>query len=597
MVFEWIDWLIIAAFLGLSLGIGIFYQKRASSSLADFFLGGRNLPWYVAGLSMVATTFAADTPLWVTEVIAQHGVSGNWLWWNMLAGGMLTTFFFARLWRKANILTELEFIEMRYGGWPARLLRGFRSVYLGVFMNVIIIAWVNYALLTILQIFFGLESSGPWWENELYWYILLAMIFVVIYSSLSGLIGVAMTDTVQFFIAMISCIILAVFVLDSPEIGGVDGLKSKLPEWRFKFFPSIGNTAEGVEVFSIGVASFLTFSLVQWWASWYPGAEPGGGGYIAQRMMSARSEKDAVWASLFFQIAHYCLRPWPWIIVALCALVLYPDLSTEDAGQGFVLIMRDYLPAGLKGLLFVAFISAYMSTISTQLNWGASLLTNDLYRRFMKSEDKFESEEEAQKHYVKIGRVITSVLMLIAFFVTTRIETIDAAAKFLIQCGAGLGLVLILRWYWWRINAWSEIAASVAPIVGYVLANYFLEFEFPYNFLFTVLFSLIVWVPVTFLTRAEPFEKLRSFYQKVEPGGWWPERFQTDTTRGQWSLKPLFSWISALLGTYSVLFGIGYLIFKDYAESTVWLGIGGVSFVVLYLLMRTTKESQSQDQR
>jgi len=597
MVFESIDWLIIIAFLVLSLSIGIFYRKQASGSLSDFFLGGRNLPWYVAGLSMVATTFAADTPLWVTEVIAQHGISGNWLWWNMLAGGMLTTFFFARLWRKANILTELEFIELRYGNWPAKILRAFRSVYLGIFMNVIIIAWVNYALLTILKIFFNIESEGPWWQNELYWYILLAMIFVAIYSSLSGLIGVAMTDAIQFFIAMISCIILAVFVLDDPAIGGIAGLQEKLPAWRFEFFPKIGSAGEGVEVFSIGIASFLTFSLVQWWASWYPGAEPGGGGYIAQRMMSAKSEKDAVWASLFFQIAHYCLRPWPWIIVALCALVLYPDLSPEEPGQGFVLIMRDYLPAGLKGLLFVAFISAYMSTISTQLNWGASILTNDLYRRFIKSDDRFESEEKAQKHYVFVGRLFTAVLMLIAFLVTTRIQTIDAAAKFLIQCGAGLGLVLILRWYWWRINAWSEITASLAPIVGYILANYVFEWAFPNNFLFTVAFSMICWIPVTFLTKAESDNKLKSFFERVKPEGWWPKRISGEGSRVKLNRNLLLCWISGLIGTYSVLFGIGYLLFFSYAKAVTWMAIGLVSFISLYLLMRSTKGDPQPDQQ
>jgi len=558
----------------------------------DFFLGGRNLPWYIAGLSMVATTFAADTPLWVTEVIAQHGISGNWLWWNMLAGGMLTTFFFAKLWRKANILTELEFIEIRYGGWPAKLLRAFRSVYLGVFMNVIIIAWVNYALMTILKIFFDIDDTGPWCQSELYLYMFLAMLFVAVYSSLSGLLGVAVSDSIQFFIAMISCVLLAIFVLDSPEIGGIVGLQEKLPAWRFDFFPRLGDATDGVEVFSIGVASFLTFAMVQWWASWYPGAEPGGGGYIAQRMMSTKTEKDALWASLFFQIAHYCIRPWPWIIVGLCALVLYPNLPASESGSGFVLIMRDYLPAGLKGLLFVAFISAYMSTISTQLNWGASILTNDLYKRFIRNEDRFGSVKEAQRHYVLIGRLITLGLMLIAFLVTTRIETIDGAAKFLIQCGAGLGLVLILRWYWWRINAWSEITATIAPILGYVIANYFLELSFPYNFLFTVLVSLLCWIPVTFMTAPESNEKLRSFYERVKPGGWWGRIRQSDRVDRNKNKTLFFSWISALIGTYSFLFATGYLIFLKYQQFIGYGILTLVSFYILWRLNRSTKETQ-----
>ena len=319
----------------------------------------------------------------------------------MLIGGMLTTFFFAKLWRRAEVVTELEFVELRYSGKAAAFLRGFKSVYMGLFLNVIVIGWVNVALASILKVFFDIP------DETVIWVIAGAMVFVAIYSSLSGLMGVAMTDFVQFFIAMTGCIILAIVVLNTEKVGGISGLKEQLPAWRFNFFPTInsGSVVNDIGTFSVTVAAFLTFGLVQWWASWYPGAEPGGGGYIAQRMMSAKDEKNAIYATLFFQVAHYCLRPWPWIIVGLCALVLYPELPIEDAGQGFVMAMKDHLPTGLKGLLLVAFLSAYMSTISTQLNWGASYLTNDLYKRFIKPKRENETMEAEQKDYVQKARI------------------------------------------------------------------------------------------------------------------------------------------------------------------------------------------------
>ena len=590
MILQTLDWIIIACYFALSLFIGFWYRKQAGKSLTDFFLGGRNMPWYVAGISMVATTFAADTPLWVTEVIAQHGISGNWLWWNMLIGGMLTTFFFAKLWRRADILTELEFIELRYGGAPARFLRGFKSVYMGLFLNVIIIGWVNFALMTILSVFFDIsfyDNTIPFYENQVLWYVGGAMLITAFYSSLSGLKGVAMTDTIQFIIAMGGCIIMAILVLNAPEVGGITGLKEKLPAWRFDFFPNLdtgGGIVEKIGTYSITVGAFLTFGMVQWWASWYPGAEPGGGGYVAQRMMSTRSEKESLWATLFFQIAHYCLRPWPWIIVGLCALVLYPDLQPEQAGQGFVLVMRDYLPTGIKGLLLVAFLSAYMSTISTQLNWGASFLTNDLYKRFIKPEEKFESEEKAQDNYVKAARAFTVLIMVVAFFVTTQISTIDAAAKFLIQAGAGLGMVLILRWYWWRINAWSEISASLAPMLGYAFANYYLHLDFPGNFLITVAFTTVVWLVVTFATKPESTATLEVFYKRVRPPGWWGVFKNSTVTQSVSGL--VVSWLAAIVMTYSILFFMGYLIFGNTMLCVLWLAVAVVSLFVLAKSMK-----------
>ncbi len=577
----YLDWVVVFFFLILFVFIGIRFRGKAGSSLTDFFLGGRNLPWYIAGVSMVATTFAADTPLWVTEKIAQHGISGNWLWWNMLIGGMLTTFFFARLWRRAEIITELEFLELRYSGVVARILRGTKAVYLGLFLNVIIIGWVNVALISIIEVFFEVPYETAFWT------VAGAMVIVAIYSSVAGLLGIAMTDFAQFIIAMAGCIILAVFALDAPQVGGVAGLKAQLPAWRLNLFPDIGGSHLAVGTFSLTAGAFFSYIGLQWWASWYPGNEPGGGGYISQRMMSAKDEKNAIYSSLFFQIAHYCLRPWPWIIVGLCALVLYPDLPVEESRKGFIMVMRDFLPDGIKGLLFVGFLSAYMSTISTQLNWGSSYLTNDLYKRFMKKEEEFNDEASAQRHYVKAGRVITIIIMMVGLAVTSQITMIDTAAQFLIASGAGLGMVLILRWYWWRINAWSEMVATVAPVVGLSIAEFFLPQVLPEEFfrqngafIFTVVFTTVAWLIATMMTSPTDRDVLQSFYERVKPGGWWrPFRQEGDKDK---SMKFLFlCWITGVLMVYAVLFFIGYFIFEEWHLFWPWLAVGVLSFLGL----------------
>jgi len=426
MELQTLDWIIIAIFLVLILGIGLSYTRQAGKNVENFFLGGRKLPWWLAGTSMVATTFAADTPLLVTELVAKNGVSGNWLWWNGLIGGMLATFFFAHFWRKANIVTDVELSELRYSGKPAAFLRGFKAVYLGIFLNSVVIAWVNVALGALLHVFFGIP------ESQLIFYLAGAMFLVMIYSSLSGLLGVVITDFIQFFIAMTGCIVLAVLVVNSEQIGGISGLQEKLPAATFQFFPSIEFSTQSIvetsQVLGISLATFFAFVGVQWWASWYPGAEPGGGGYVAQRMMSAKNEEHAVKATLFFQIAHYALRPWPWIMVGLCALVLYPDLGVSDKKLGYALAMQEFLPTGLKGLLLVAFFAAYMSTISTQLNWGT----------------RFFRPDANQKELVMASRVNTFLLMLVALVVTAQIETLEAAFKFMIGCGAGLGAVVLV---------------------------------------------------------------------------------------------------------------------------------------------------------
>lgn len=578
-----LDYIIIVTFFAISLAIGLKFRKQAGKDISQFFLGGRNLPWYIAGISMVATTFAADTPLAVTELVAQNGIAGNWLWWNMLAGGMLTTFFFARYWRRAEVLTDIEFIEMRYSGAAARFLRGFRALYFGVFMNVLIIGWVNIALMSLLQVFFDIP------ENQLIWYVGGAMLIVVAYSAMSGLLGVAFTDVVQFAIAMTGSIILAILVLNSEQIGGVKNLKANLPAGTLDFFPMVGNEGSGT-MLALGLGSFLAFVGFQWWASWYPGAEPGGGGYIAQRMMSTKSEKDAIYSTLFFQIAHYCIRPWPWITVALCAVILYPNLSAEDSKLGYVMAMKDFLPIGLKGLLLVAFFAAYMSTISTQLNWGTSYIINDFYKRFLKP-------QASNKQLVNASRVGTLLIMLIALFATTLMTTISGVWAFIIECGAGLGLVMILRWYWWRINAWSEIVATVAPFIAYALAKFvFVQFdpawgkgigENPKGFFFTVAFTTVAWLITTFVAKPTDTSVLQSFFDKIKPdGNWRPFR---QGWQGQRLLLLGICWLSAIAMAYSALFFTGSLIFIEWNDSLIY-GITMVgSFFILRLSSRKVK--------
>jgi Na+/proline symporter len=562
------DWLVIGVFIVISLAIGLYFSKRAGKNVDEFFLGGRNLPWWIAGTSMVATTFAADTPLAVTELVAQNGVAGNWVWWNMLIGGMLTTFFFAKYWRRANILTDVEFIELRYSGKAASFLRGFKAVYLGLFMNALVIGWVNVALMSLLEVFFNIP------EDQLLWYVAGAMVLVVIYSSMSGLLGVAYTDVVQFIIAMIGCIILSWLVLDSQAIGGAQGLAEKLPAGSLSFFPAVGSIGEVGTTLAVGVGSFLAIIGLQWWASWYPGNEPGGGGYIAQRMMSAKDEKHAVYATLFFQIAHYALRPWPWILVGLAAVVLYPELSAADKKLGYVMAMRDFLPDGLRGLLLVAFFAAYMSTISTQLNWGTSYLINDLYQRFI-------NPTTDQKQLVTASRAGTVLMMIIALIVTSMIDTIAGVWQFLIEAGAGVGLVLILRWWWWRINAWSEITATVAPLIAYALTKWVFAgdnpkspwakpiLEDPRSFLFIIAFTTVAWLLVTYLTKPTDTAKLQNFYNRVRPiGNWSP--FRNGSGRGNKGIGWLVAaWLGAVAMAYAVLFFLGYVIFSNWTSAAL----------------------------
>lgn len=566
-----IDYLIITVYFIITLAIGIYYSRRAGKSTQEFFLSGRNLPWYLAGVSMVATTFAADTPLAVTELVAKNGVAGNWIWWNFAFGGMLTVFFFARLWRRAGIMTEVEFAEIRYSGKPAKFLRGFRALYLGLFMNVIIIGWVNKAMASILQGMFGIP------ESVVLFYVFGCMLLVAFYSALSGLWGVVITDAFQFVIAMLGCIILAIIVVNSPQIGGVAGLKTNLPAFVFNFFPTVTDIPSMAGTFAMTVFSFLAYIGIIWWASWYPGAEPGGGGYVAQRMMSAKNEKHSLFATLFFQIAHYGIRPWPWIIVGLCSLVLYPDLADSQKGMGFIYAMRDFLPTGLKGLLVAAFFAAYMSTIATQLNWGTSYIINDFYRRFIK-------KNKDEVYYVLSSRIATIILMLVSIVVTLFINRISGAWEFIIECGAGVGLVLILRWFWWRINAWSEISAMVTPFIIFPVLRS-LNVEFPNSLFIIVPITTLVWLIVTFLTKPTSEEILISFYRKIHPGGvmWKKIAVKVPDVEGDTGfLKSFINWFFGVILVYSFLFGTGKLIFGEIGLFIMYLIIAIISIFIIY---------------
>jgi Na+/proline symporter len=569
---HYLDLTIIALYFVISISIALYYSKRAGKSINEFFLSGRNLPWYLAGISMVATTFAADTPLAVTELVANNGIAGNWLWWNFAIGGILTVFFFAKLWRRAGILTEVEFVEIRYSGRSAKFLRGFRAVYLGLFMNVIIIGWVNKALSSILVGMFGVD------ETTVYFYVFGCMAIVAIYAALSGLWGVVVSDAFQFILAMTGCIILAIIVVNLPQVGGISGIKNNLPEFAFDFFPKITDAGSVAGTLALTVSSFLAYIGIVWWASWYPGAEPGGGGYVAQRMMSAKNEKHSLLATLFFQVAHYAIRPWPWIIVGLCTLVLYPELAADEKRMGFIYAMNDFLPVGLKGMLIAAFFAAYMSTIATQLNWGASYLINDLYKRFFKTNAN-------EKHYVKSSRLATLLLMFVSIVVTLFISRISGAWEFILECGAGVGLVLILRWFWWRINAWSEISAMIIPFIVYPL-TLAAGLKFPDTIFIIVPITTIVWFTVTFLTKPTDESVLLSFYKRVYPGGRFWKQISSklpEIKEENVFFKMFINWIFGVLLVYSILFGTGKLIFAEYFDFAIYTAVAVASAIVVVI--------------
>jgi len=566
-----IDWLVIGAYFALNVGIGFYYKSRASKSISEFFLSGRNVPWWLAGTSMVATTFAADTPLVVTGLVAKNGIAGNWIWWSFLMSGMLTVFFYARLWRRAGVMTDIEFAEIRYSGKPAAFLRGFRAVYLGVFINCIILGWVNLAMVKILGLIFGVGK----FEALLIVLGLIALTSAI--STLSGLWGVLVTDMVQFVIKMGMVIVLAVFAINA--VGGIESMKSQLvATGRSEALNLIPNLNSAW----MPMITFLVYISLNWWATWYPGAEPGGGGYVAQRMFSAKDERHSMLATLWFNIAHYAIRPWPWILVALASLILYPGL--KDPETGYIRVLIDHLPASLRGLMIAAFAAAYMSTIATQLNWGASYLINDFWRRFVK-------RDGTDQYYVRASQLATVLLTLISAVVTFFMGSIGGAWKLLIVTGAGTGGVLLLRWYWWRINAWSEVSAMISAFV----VSLTLQLAFGYDsdqpkqfaliMITTVAITTVVWLAVTYLTAPEPRETLVAFYRRTRPSraGWAPiAALAPEIKVAAGGLSNLISWVAGCTLVYGVLFGVGKLLLHDTTPGLLLLALAAVGGFVIY---------------
>ncbi len=573
------DWAIVALYFLFNIAIGFYYKARAGSSVDEFFLSGRDVPWWLAGTSMVATTFAADTPLVVTGFVAKNGIAGNWLWWNLVASGMMTVFFYARLWRRAGVMTDIEFSEMRYSGKPAAFLRGFRALYLGIPINCIILGWVNLAMVKILMLILNINKG----EALL---IIIGMIALTSFiSTLSGLWGVLVTDMFQFFVKMGMVIVLAVVAVNA--VGGMGEMKTKLLAIDaartaaggsgsvLSFVPDLNSTW-------MPMITFLVYISMTWWASWYPGAEPGGGGYVAQRMFCAKDEKNSLLATLWFNIAHYAIRPWPWIIVALASIILFPNLA--DPETGYIRVMITYLPPSLRGLMVAAFAAAYMSTIATQLNWGASYLINDFYRRFLKP-------NETDKHYVFASQLATVLLTIISIAITYRMESIGGAWKWMLAIGAGTGAVLLLRWYWWRINAWSEVSSMISALVVSVVLQGYLGMDgdkpvdFAWIMIITTAVTSVVWITTTFLTKPETNETLVSFYRKTRPSlsGWGPiAALAPDVKPSRDGVWNFVDWIAGLVLVYGILFGVGKLLLGETALGLGLLAVGAAGGAIIY---------------
>jgi len=572
-----LDWSFIAGFFIISLGIGILVTRQASKSATDFFLSGRNMPWWLLGVSMVATTFSADTPNLVTDIVRKDGVSGNWVWWIFLLTGMLTVFVYARLWRRSGVLTDIEFYELRYSGKIAAFLRAFRALYLGVFFNIMVMATVCLAGIKIGSVMLDLTPIQT---------LLIASVVTVIYSTLGGLRGIIITDFFQFILAMIGTIAAAYVIVNLPEVGGLSNLlEHENVSGKLNILPDFNDSSTLVPLLVVPLA-------VQWWAAYYPGAEPGGGGYIAQRMLAAKDESNAVGATLLFNVAHYALRPWPWILIALASLVVFPDLDSIQRAFPNVAAdvinddlaysaMLTYLPSGLLGLVLASLIAAFMSTISTHLNWGASYITHDFYRRFIKP-------EATEKELVSIGRISTVLLMVFAALLALALQNALQAFNILLQIGAGTGLIYILRWFWWRINAYSEIAAMVVSLLVAILfeVNDF-GMAGHEKLLMGVFITTIAWVAVTFLTQPTDQGTLVNFYKKIQPAkvGWMPvldiakqsgEILEDQIKEGKLPMQILSMTIGCLM-VYGALFATGYWIYGNTAAaiSATLVAIGG----------------------
>ena len=584
-----IDWLIIISFLLLILFVGLIVSKKSGESTSQFFLSGRNMPWWLLGLSMVATTFSTDTPNLVTEIVREDGVAGNWIWWVFLLTGLLTVFIYAKLWRKSNVNTDIEFYEIRYSGKPAKFLRGFRAIYLGVIFNILAMGGISLAAIKIGQVMLGLSAFET---------IGIAGIITVFFSTMGGFKGVVYTDFILFFVAMLGSVGAALYIINMPEIGGIKSLitHSNVAD-KISMLPDFSNTEQLIMLLIIPLS-------VQWWSAWYPGSEPGGGGYIAQRMLAAKDENHAIGATLFFNIMHYALRPWPWILVALSSLVIFPDIASIS--EAFPAVSEDKLghdlaysamltklPTGLLGLVLASLIAAYMSTISTHLNWGASYVVHDFYKQQI-------NPNASEKQLVNVGRFATIFLFLasacLALLLTNALQLFD----FILMFGAGTGLIFILRWFWWRINAWSEISAIFFSGVISIIFNMqiFSNVLFGENALMpeymkfpsVVIITTIIWVLVTFATPAENKEVLLNFYKKTTPGGpgWKAVVGNNQIEKSQWSVPSgILGMILALIMIYNLLFATGYFIYGNFKLGII---LTAIAMIAAYLLSKVWKK-------
>lgn len=560
-----LDWIIVVVSISISFVPAILLAKRAGSSTAEFFTSGRSAPWWLIGVSMVATTFSTDTPNLVTNIVRENGVANNWIWWAFLLTGMMTVFFYARMWRRSGVLTDLEFYEIRYSGKAASFVRGFRSIYLGLFFNCVIMATVNLAASKIASVVLGWPMTRT---------LVICALLNIAFAATSGLWGVLVTDFIQFGIAMTGSFATAYYALKQPEVGGLTGLFQKIDPKTLSLLPDFGDWGMTLSVLVIPIA-------VQWWSVWYPGAEPGGGSYIAQRMLAARSERDALAGTLLFNAAHYALRPWPWIIVGLASMVIYPNLSDIERTFPYVdpgLIGHDmaypamlrFLPAGFMGLMIAGLLAAYVSTLSTHLNWGTSYLVHDFYRRFIR-------KDASEKHYVLISRLVTGMLMLLAALLTFVLDSAKQSFDLMLSVGAGTGLIYLLRWFWWRINAWSEIAAMVSSFaiaVGFFVAGKMnVNIAAHVSLVLTVAATTIVWITVTLLTSPADRSKLIEFYRLVQPAGpgWREVRAAAGASDSPDHLtESLLGWALGCAFVYAALFGTGSFLYGKTAQGLLW---------------------------
>ena len=567
-----IDWIIVAISVAVSFLPALFLARRAGRNTTEFFTSGRAAPWWLIGVSMVATTFSTDTPNLVTNMVRESGIAENWLWWAFLLTGMMTVFFYARMWRRSGVLTDLEFYEIRYSGKAATFLRGFRAVYLGLFFNCVIMATVNLAAAKIANIVLGWPMGRT---------LLFCSVITIFFASVAGLWGVLVTDSIQFTITMTGTFAVAYFALKQPEVGGLAGLLAKTRPSTLHLLPDFGD-------WSVALSVFIIPLTVQWWSVWYPGAEPGGGSYIAQRMLASKSEKDAVTGTLLFNVMHYALRPWPWIIVALCSVLIFPQLSDIAHAYPYVnprLIGNDmaypamlrFLPAGFLGLVIAGTLAAYRSTIETHLNWGTSYLVHDLYRRFL-------NRGASERHYVFAGRVVTALLMISAALLSFALDTAKEAFDLILSIGAGTGLIYLLRWFWWRVSAWSEISAMSSSFLVafgfFIAAKQGVQLPSHVTLIITVAITTIVWVVATLVAKPTDPETLKQFCRLVKPAGpgWSEVRKAAGVEGSPDSLtQSLLGWVLGCTFVYAALFGAGSFLFGKTAQGVMWLALFVVS--------------------